>query len=280
MSAPARVRVLGIAQDGGHPQAGCMEPCCAPAWLDPGQGHRVACLGLICGEQRWLIDCTPDLPDQLRLVGGPPLSGILLTHAHMGHYTGLIHLGREAMGAEGVPVYAMPRMARLLERQQPWALLSKLGHVVVEPVRDQRPVSLSAQITATPFLVPHRDELSETVGWILQGPRRSVAWLPDIDKWSRWEVPLESLLARVDLAFLDGTFYADGEIARDMSQIPHPFMVETLQRLAEAPPEIRAKVRFVHLNHTNPALDPQSEASAAVTAAGMAVAREGDRHPL
>lgn len=227
-TASPEVVILGIAQDAGHPQAGCDKTCCRAAFADRAAGHRVASLGVVDPEadRVWLVDASPDLPGQLHALGpGRAPDGILLTHAHMGHYTGLIHLGREAMGAEGVPVYAMPRMARLLERQQPWALLSKLGHVVVEPVRDQRPVSLSAQITATPFLVPHRDELSETVGWILQGPRRSVAWLPDIDKWSRWEVPLESLLARVDLAFLDGTFYADGEIARDMSQIPHPFMV-------------------------------------------------------
>jgi pyrroloquinoline quinone biosynthesis protein B len=161
----------------------------------------------------------------------------------------------------------------------PWALLGRLHHLEVVEGRPGVPVTLG-DVVATPFLVPHRDELSETVGWRLQGPHRTVVWLPDIDKWERWDVPLTELLSGVDVAWLDGTFYADGEIARPMAEVPHPFVTETMALLATLPPEVRAKVRFVHLNHTNPALDPASPASAAIRAAGFTVAREGDREPL
>ncbi|HHO53463.1 MAG TPA: pyrroloquinoline quinone biosynthesis protein PqqB [Deltaproteobacteria bacterium] len=283
LAAAPEIVVLGIAQDAGHPQAGCRKSCCEEAFSDPAAGHRVASLGLIDpdSERVWLVDATPDLPRQLHdLSQGGALAGVLITHAHMGHYTGLIHLGREAMGADAIPVYAMPRMATLLTDQEPWALLGRLGHVQIRPVQDQVELRLADELTATPFLVPHRDELSETVGWIIAGPDRRVAWLPDIDKWSRWDTPLESLLASVDLVFLDGTFYANGELARDMSEIPHPFVTETLQRLSGAPAELRAKVRFVHLNHTNPALDPGGEAARTIRAAGMAIAEEGERHRL
>lgn len=274
----AEVVVLGIAQDGGHPQAGCTRACCAAAWDDPARAHHVASLAVLDGGRAWLVDATPDLPAQLhRLqVAGASLEGILLTHAHMGHYTGLLDLGREVMGAHAVPVVAMPRMAALLRTQEPWALLGRLGHVSVVDAAPGAPVSLGA-ITATPFVVPHRDELSETVGWRLQGPNRVVVWLPDIDKWEKWDVPLTSLLAGVDVAYLDGTFYADGELSRPMAEVPHPFVTETMALLASSPPEVRAKVRFVHLNHTNPALDPDGAAAAAVRAAGMAVAAEGER---
>jgi pyrroloquinoline quinone biosynthesis protein B len=280
-AAAAEVVVLGVAQDGGHPQAGCARACCALAWEDPGRGHRVASLAVIDGDRAWLLDATPDLPAQLHALQreGKTLAGVLLTHAHMGHYTGLLHLGREGMGAAAVPVVAMPRMATLLRAEEPWALLGRLGHVQVVDGRPGEPVTLGS-VVATPFLVPHRDELSETVGWRLQGPSRAVVWLPDIDKWERWDTPLIDLLAGVDAAWLDGTFYADGELSRPMAEVPHPFVVETLALLASAPPEVRAKVRFVHLNHTNPALDPSSAAAARVRAAGMSVAQEGDREPL
>lgn len=275
------VVVLGVAQDGGHPQAGCTKVCCARAWQDPAAGHHVASLAVVDGGRAWLVDATPDLPDQLHALQaeGKTLAGVLLTHAHMGHYTGLLHLGREVMGAAEVPVVAMPRMAGLLRAEEPWALLTRLHHVTVVETAAGAPTALG-RVTATPFLVPHRDELSETVGWRLTGPHRTVVWLPDLDKWEKWSTPLSTLLADVDVAYVDGTFYADGELSRPMAEVPHPFVVETMALLASAPPEVKAKVRFVHLNHTNPALDDKSPQAAAVRAAGFAIAAEGERTPL
>jgi pyrroloquinoline quinone biosynthesis protein B len=271
------VIVLGIAQDGGHPQAGCTKACCRDAWDDPSRGHRVASLAVVDDGQAWIVDATPDFPHQLHALGDVELAGILLTHAHMGHYTGLLELGREAMGADHVPVHALPRMKAMLEQQEPWALLVRLGHIVPTAAVAGEPVALGARVTATPFLVPHRDELSETVGWTIRGPHTTVVWLPDIDKWERWDTPLETLLAGTDVAYVDGTFFADGELGRDMSSIPHPFVSETMARLKPTDAATRAKVRFVHLNHTNPALDPKSDASRAIREAGMAVAVEGER---
>jgi len=153
-----------------------------------------------------------------------------------------------------------------------------LSNIELKPLQAGRAVRLSEKISVTPLQVPHRDEYSETVGFVVAGPKRSVLYLPDIDKWEKWSKPLEEVLSKVSLAFLDGTFYGEGEIpGRDMSEIPHPFMIETLARLARLPEKERAKVRFIHLNHTNPALDPKSEARRDVEAAGMGVAIEGDR---
>ena len=72
------------------------------------------------------------------------------------------------------------------------------------------------------MLIPHRDEYSETVGFVIRGPDRSALFLPDIDKWDRWERKIADVLADADVAYLDGTFFADGELlGRDMSKIPH-----------------------------------------------------------
>ncbi len=281
--------VLGTAQDGGFPQAGCKKVCCKNAWGDAAKRRDPASLGLIdpVSGQRWLIECTPSFPRQAqRLDAAHPklagrIDGILLTHAHMGHYAGLLHLGREVMGADGVPVHAMPRMEKFLRTQGPWSQLVQLKNIALRPMRDGRTFVLNNRLRVTPFLVPHRDEFSETVGFRIEGPRQKILWLPDIDKWERWKTPLEKALAGVDVAYLDATFYADGELpGRDMSKIPHPFIAETMRRLKNQPAAVRAKVRFIHLNHTNPAHDPRSAAAKAIRAAGFRVAEQGERVEL
>jgi pyrroloquinoline quinone biosynthesis protein B len=277
--------LLGLAQDGGHPQAGCEKDCCAAAWADPSKGHRVAALGIADGGKRWLVDATPDFASQLHtLVHGDTrgeLAGILLTHAHIGHYAGLLDLGREVMGARDVPVYGMPRMLDFLASNGPWEMLGRLRNIAAQTLADGTPARISDAITVTPFAVPHRDEYSETVGFVIAGPSKKVLYLPDIDKWERWSARIEDWIAEVDVAYLDGTFFSATELpGRSMAEVPHPFVEESLARFAGLPAKERAKIHFVHLNHTNPALDPASAASRRVRDAGMAVAVEGEKVAL
>lgn len=286
------VVVLGIAQDGGYPQAGCNRPHCDPGWRDAANRHTVSSIAVVdpLSSQRWLIDVTPDFPTQLRMLDGiekpragapsPSLDGIFVTHAHIGHYAGLIHLGREVIGASGVPLHVMPRMRVFIENNGPWSQLVELGNVSLVDMTAGSRIRLNERLAIESFLVPHRDEFSETVGFLIHGPERSVAYLPDIDKWEKWGRRVEDLIASVDVAYLDGTFYADGEIARDMSEIPHPFIEETIARLRNLPATERSKVRFIHLNHTNPLLQKGSRARAEVESEGMGVAETGEITPL
>jgi pyrroloquinoline quinone biosynthesis protein B len=273
--------VLGIAQDGGYPQAGCNRPDCVAAWRNPKLRQRVASLAIVDPQsnQRWIIDATPDFGSQLRTLdetapraeGAPLLDGILLTHAHIGHYLGLTQLGREVLGAHSVRVYAMPRMRDFLAHNGPWDQLVKLHNIDITPLEDGVEMALNERIHVTPLLVPHRDEYSETVGYLVRGPSRSILWLPDIDKWEKWSTPLESVLERVDVAYIDGTFYDAGELpGRDLREIPHPLMTETMTRLAGTP--LGAKVRFIHLNQSNPLLRERRS--------GFIVAKDGERSPL
>ncbi|MFQ5719537.1 MAG: MBL fold metallo-hydrolase, partial [Acidobacteriota bacterium] len=283
------VVVLGTAQDGGRPQAA--EEQGTPSQRRRPRRAHVACLALVAPERgrRWMIDATPDFPAQLaaldRLSGpsGPPpgLDGIFLTHAHIGHYTGLMHLGREVIGAHAVPVWVMPRMSRFLATSGPWSQLVELDNIRLRPLTAGKAVDLGHGLTVTPLPVPHRDEFSETVGFLIEGPHRRVLYVPDIDKWSRWERPLPDLLASVDRAYLDGTFLDATELpGRSMADIPHPFIVETLALLSDVPATDRAKVFFIHLNHTNPAGERHGPAARRIRAAGMHVAREGERFGL
>ena len=284
------VLVLGIAQDGGVPQAGSFGDA---RWDDGARARQVVSLGIIDPRsgRRWMIDATPDFRAQslelFRASGGartPVVDGIFLTHAHMGHYTGLMFLGHESIGAKGVPVYAMPRMREFLQGNGPWSQLVKYGNIELRPLAADVPVRLTDDVSVTPFTVPHRQEFSEVVGFRIDGPSRKVLWLPDIDSWEAWDAQgsrLEEVLDTVDVAYVDGTFHANGELpGRDMTGFPHPFITHTMRRLAALPPATRDKVRFIHLNHSNPALDAGSDARRAIEAAGMHVAEEGELQPL
>jgi pyrroloquinoline quinone biosynthesis protein B len=278
--------VLGIAQDGGAPQAGHPE---AAGWHDASKRRLATSLALCdpASGQRWLFDATPDFPAQLQRLDEacpsqqrPGIEGIFLTHAHVGHYTGLMFLGKEVMGTRDVPVYAMPRMAEFLRGNGPWSQLVKLSNIALKPLAAEAPVVLEPGLVVTPLLVPHRQEFSEVVGFRIEASKHKVLFIPDIDSWDQWDAAgtrIEDEIARVDVAYLDGTFFANGEIpGRDMSGFPHPFIRTSLARFAKLPPEQRRKIVFIHLNHTNRALWPGTAERREVERAGMRIAREGE----
>jgi pyrroloquinoline quinone biosynthesis protein B len=287
---PPWLVVLGVAQDGGIPQAGSPDH---PAWANADLRRSVVCLGLVdpASGRRWIFEATPDFREQLQLFdeifpvdSSLGLAGIFLTHAHIGHYTGLMFLGHESLGAEGVPIFAMPGMSRFLAENGPWSQLVSYGNVVLHNLEAGTPVELGGSVSVTPFLVPHRQEFAEVVGYRIEGPNRAVLFIPDIDSWEEWDawgVRIEDEIARVDVAYLDATFFADGEIpGRDMSGFPHPFLTHSMERFSDLPEEERAKVRFIHLNHTNPAADPTGVIRAQIEAGGFGVAEEGEKVTL
>jgi pyrroloquinoline quinone biosynthesis protein B len=254
--------LLGIAQDGGVPQAGCSCDHCRQAHADPALRQGVACLGLAdrTAGKSWLIDATPDFREQLhalqKWVPDCPLAGIALTHAHVGHYTGLIHLGREAVNTQGLPLYVSARMAGFLKETAPWSQLVALGNVELRILTPDREVPLSPRLWLTPVAVPHRDEYSDTLAFVVRGPQRRLFYCPDIDGWDRWDRDLRQVVDQVDVALLDGTFFSIGELpGRDVAQIPHPLATDTAERSAGTDRE----VTLIHLNHSNPLLRPGPE---------------------
>ena len=272
--------VLGIAQDAGAPQISCEKSCCKTRWKS-GQKELVSALGVLDKTHKaiYLMDATPDLSEQLAQLHTQftaPLKGIFLTHAHIGHYTGLMYLGKEALGGKEIPVYAMERMQSFLKQNGPWSQLVKDKNIVLKPLLNEKQLKLSSALQLTPLQVPHRDEYSETVGYRIKGPEKSALFIPDIDKWEIWEKDISEEIAKVDYAFLDATFYDGEELGnRDMKQIPHPFVVESIQRFESLPPVEKAKIYFIHLNHTNPLLNKESDAYKNLIKAGYRVAQTG-----
>ena len=278
-----RLIVLGTVQDAGAPHIGCSKACCKELFEKPDPSRKVVSLGLVDEKhgKAFLVEATPDISSQIKalavrapfLAKGIP-DGILLTHAHIGHYAGLMYFGREALGARAAPVFAMPRMRAYLENNGPWSQLVGLGNIALQSLQAGQELILTPDLTVTPFLVPHRDEFSETVGFRFVGKEKTAIFLPDIDKWEKWDTDIVALLASVDYAFLDATFFDAAEIGyRDIREIPHPFVVESLALFKGLSPEEKAKIHFIHFNHTNPLLDPRSKASRQVRKMGFKVSR-------
>ena len=282
--------VLGTAQDGGSPHIGCKKECCKELWNKPDKTRKVVSLGIVDYEndKRFIFEASPDFTSQAANLNewadkenDLMPDGILITHAHIGHYTGLMFLGREAKGAKKVPVYAMPKMTEFLSSNGPWDQLVKLKNIKLQELEINQENILSPNVNVTPLQVPHRDEYSETVGFVISGKQKSALFIPDIDKWEKWDEDIIDWVAKVDFAFLDATFYDANEINnRDISEIPHPFVIESMELFKDLSKEEKAKIHFIHLNHTNPLWDMESEAYKLVLESGFRVAEFGQKVDL
>ena len=282
--------VLGTAQDAGSPHIACEKECCATLFKNQDASRKVVSLGVIDSKAKktFLFEATPDIAVQLRRLrthsgfqNTDIPNGIFLTHAHIGHYTGLMYLGKEATNTKQVPVYTMPKMMGFLETNGPWGQLVSNQNIALKPLQNKNETQLTHDLKVIPFTVPHRDEYSETVGYKIIGPNKSALFIPDIDKWEKWETDIVSEIAKVDYAFLDATFYDGEEINnRDISEIPHPFVIESLVLFENLSPSEKKKIHFIHFNHTNPLLNTESEQSKEVLKKGFEIARKGLRLEL
>ncbi|EAR13145.1 pyrroloquinoline quinone biosynthesis protein PqqB [Polaribacter irgensii 23-P] len=282
------ITVLGIAQDAGYPHIGCQKSCCTNFYEGKYKKQKVVSLGLVDTEnkQKWLFEATPDIATQLadleqnHLKTNELIDGIFLTHAHIGHYTGLMYFGKEALGQKETKVFAMPKMRTYLTKNGPWSQLVKLRNIVFNKLQADSTLVLNNKLKVTPFLVPHRDEFSETIGYKIEGMHKTALFIPDIDKWEKWKKNIVIEVKKVDYAFLDATFFQDGEVDRPMAKIPHPFIEETMRLFKKEAISIKNKIYFIHFNHTNPALQKLSNEKAIAQKLGFNFAIEGMRLDL
>jgi len=269
--------VLGTTQDAGKPQIGCQRNCCK----NLKSRFFVASLGVsdVKNKKNYLFDATPDITAQFQLLssitGVKSIDGIFLTHAHSGHYTGLMYLGKEGMNASKTPVYAMPRLTNYLTKNGPWSQLVTLENINLKPLQSLIPITLDNGLVVMPIVVPHRDEYSETVGFKIIGTKKSALYIPDIDKWKLWEKDIIAEVNAVDYAFIDGTFFEDGEINRPIKDVPHPFIIETVSIFKSQLLSVKQKIHFILLNHTNPTHDKLSPQRIATEKLGFSFASLG-----
>lgn len=267
---PATAIVLGSAQDAGNPQMGS---------TGRGPQRLIASVGVIGPDgSALLLDVTPDVREQILMLNryrahartSNVVDHVSLTHAHMGHYTGLIHFGKEAHNATGIRTWVTASMAAFLTTNQPWLSLVDGGHLVLEVIAPGEPVEVASGLTLRLLTVPHRDEFSDTVAMSVND---ELLYVPDIDTWERWPIA-EAEIGRHRVSLLDGCFASSSEVpGRDISAFPHPLVADTVRRFGHLARERR--IILTHLNHTNPVSDPESVEAALVAQSGFEVASDG-----
>jgi pyrroloquinoline quinone biosynthesis protein B len=278
------IYILGNTQDAGLPHIGCQHPFCEDSF-NVYEEHYTTSIAVVNSDLKKyiLFEATPDITFQLNNLKKNIFHEFLLpeslyiTHAHMGHYTGLMYFGREALGSKDLLVRVLPRMSKFLQNNGPWSQLVDINNIKIKEINFGLSTNELSNIIVTPVQVPHRDEYSETAGYIIEGKNKKALFIPDIDKWEKWDRNLSQLAEEFDFLLIDATFYDSKEINRDISEIPHPLVTETIDLLSGLHIENRSKVYFIHMNHTNMMLDPDSELSKLVTSKGFNIARLGQK---
>ncbi|KXK23441.1 MAG: Coenzyme PQQ synthesis protein B [Bacteroidetes bacterium OLB12] len=242
------IQILGVAQDGGYPHIGCEKSCCEPAWKDTSKKQWVVSLALVdpASQQWWLFEATPDIKEQLHAFqqstrGVYPYlpTGIFCNTCTHGALHRFNAAWPRSLGSKEVPVYALPRFEKYLRTNGPWSQLVALNNIELKQLQQEQPVLLTNTIQVTAFTVPHRDEFSETAGFRISFGGKKVLFIPDIDKWEKWSVKIEDAVQAADVALLDATFLTATELPnRDIQEIPHPLVVETMARF-NAKPELK-----------------------------------------
>ncbi|MFQ6083357.1 MAG: MBL fold metallo-hydrolase [Candidatus Aminicenantia bacterium] len=282
------VKVVGTAQDGGLPHAGCYCKNCLKAREEPGFSRLISSLAILDLREKksYLLDATPDIRVQLDIINERLTQkksgsknypdGIILTHTHIGHYTGLMFFGYEALATHKLPVYCSARMRDFLAENGPWSQLVHLENIDIHVLTFDKEFFLSPQLSIIPFQVPHRDEYSDTLGFIISGRKKKLLYIPDIQNWEVWNRSIIREVEKVNIALLDGTFYSSEELpGRDLSRIGHPFIKSSIKTLKKVVREGKTEIYFTHLNHTNFALDPKGEARKKIEEEGFRLACEG-----
>lgn len=278
------IYILGNTQDAGLPHIGCQHKFCQDNF-DKYDQYFVTSIAVVDSDLRKYImfEATPDITYQLNNLNNSIFQEFLLpeslyiTHAHIGHYTGLMYFGREALGSKNLLVKVLPKMSEFLKSNGPWNQLVNINNIEIQKLNFGESNNELTNISVTPIKVPHRDEYSETAGYVIQGKNKKALFLPDIDKWEKWDKNLVHLTEEFDYLLLDATFYDSKEINRDINEIPHPLVTETMSLLDNLSSELKVKVYFIHMNHTNLMLDPESEFSKLVESKGFNIARLGQK---
>ena len=276
------IYILGNVQDAGLPHIGCQHKFCKEKFSEFEEYFTTSIAVVDPAEKKYILfEASPDIPYQLNYLEKEIFNEFLLpesifiTHAHIGHYTGLMYFGREALGAKNLIIKVLPKMSNFLKTNGPWSQLVDINNIKIQKLSFGSKTNELRNITVTPIQVPHRDEYSETAGFIIEGRNKKALFIPDIDKWEKWDKNLKQLVYEFDYLLLDATFYDSKEINRDISEIPHPLVTETINLLDDLSSEHKNKVYFIHMNHTNLMLDPNSELTKQVVNKGFNITRLG-----
>jgi pyrroloquinoline quinone biosynthesis protein B len=291
MASGVCVTILGTAQDGGIPQAGCSCQRCLDAHRDLKLRKYPVSLGILGVDgTKHIIEITKNLSEQL-VIWTPDKNELFIpetvsiTHLHLGHVEGIGQLGKPVMGLREVDVYLSPKNKDVFDNRSDIVLMEDEGNIrthsknFYHPFEPKDGCGFSLQFIP----IPHRSELGDNAAIIIKAEGKSILFMPDQDSWSdtldyHSKENIRDFLKMFDIdeALIDGTFWNMNELPRrDISKIPHPTIQETIQLLGskrEGDPEIS----FLHLNHSNPVNDLGSEQRKVVEENGWKISEIGD----
>jgi pyrroloquinoline quinone biosynthesis protein B len=291
MTSGVSVTILGTAQDGGIPQAGCSCRRCLDAHIDLKLRKYPVSLGILGVDgTKHIIEITKNLSEQL-VIWTPDKNELFIpetvsiTHLHLGHVEGIGQLGKPVMGLREVDVYLSPKNKDVFDNRSDIVLMEDEGNIrthsknFYHPFEPKDGCGFSLQFIP----IPHRSELGDNAAIIIKAEGKSILFMPDQDSWSdtldyHSKENIRDFLKMFDIdeALIDGTFWNMNELPRrDISKIPHPTIQETIQLLGskrEGDPEIS----FLHLNHSNPVNDLGSEQRKVVEENGWKISEIGD----
>ncbi|HYZ16182.1 MAG TPA: MBL fold metallo-hydrolase [Candidatus Acidoferrum sp.] len=286
------VRVLGSAAGGGVPQwnCGCGHCAAARAGLAPRRSQSSFAVSAD-GARWWLINVSPDVaaqiedfaPLQPQELRGSPIAGMLLTDANVDHVGGLAVLRQtHPKGFELFSSDVVRRIATVQAAFAPFTEPPHRWHAVAVPFALD-----GGALRVTPVPVPGltpgyagRERIpGAVVAYRVEAPATgtSVLFAP---VFAAIDEVLAVALAGVDVAFLDGSFWSDDELraeglddkpARSLGHLPVGGTEGSLGMIGG----LRNRRIYAHLNNSNPLLDPASQASEALRAAGAELAFDG-----
>src|SRR2546426_4185965 len=295
-----RIRLLGTAAGGGLPQWNCRCANCEAA-----RQHRISPMAHCSlafspdGSGWYLVNATPDVTQQLARwpelhpragIRSTPVRGVILTDGELDHILGLLHL-REATRWT---LYATPSIITMLEdglRVLP--ALRRYADIDVRRLSWEDPLPLdeggsrvTLRLVATGRHLPRylgggneaRDGAGAAIFLTDRSTGARVAYAPCVAELSE---ALRERLQHADVILFDGTFWSDDELSR------LGIGTETATRMGHVPvsgpggsavwlSELSAREKLcVHINNTNPLLDPASAERAWVRGLGLEVAGDG-----
>lgn len=291
MTSGVSVTILGTAQDGGIPQAGCSCRRCLDAHRDLKLRKYPVSLGILGVDgTKHIIEITKNLSEQL-VIWTPDKNELFIpetvsiTHLHLGHVEGIGQLGKPVMGLREVEVYLSPKNKDVFDNRSDIVLMEDEGNIRTHSKNFNHPFEPKdgCGFSLEFIPIPHRSELGDNAAIIIKAEGKSILFMPDQDSWgetldyhSKENIRDFLKMFDIDEALIDGTFWSMDELPRrDISKIPHPTIQETIQLLGskrEGDPEIS----FLHLNHSNPVNDLGSEQRKVVEENGWKISEIGD----
>lgn len=307
-----KIRVLGAAAGGGFPQWNCNAPLSRAARTQqPGFLPRTqSSIAASSNGRSWAVfNASPDIRQQIAqttelqpAADGPlrstPIRAVVLTNADVDHIAGLLTLREK----EPFTLYATRRVLDTLSANSIFNVLDpafvERRELPLEGITELEGPEGPIGLTVESFLVPGKVALflentnetgfgtkdGDTVGLAIRdsgteaNAGRTLFYVPGC---ATVEADLKSRISGGGCLMFDGTVFEDDEMARTgvgsktgarMGHISMNGPSGSLSALADV--ELKRRV-YIHINNTNPVLDPASREAKIVAEAGWEVAHDG-----